>query len=272
MSKFLFVLGSPVENSLSPKMHNAGFQALKIDSEYLYFALDTKDLPGVSKFLHQECIQGASITIPFKEDIINFLDKNNLSKAAKEIGAVNTVYKKNEMLFGENTDYLGFIETLKNNINLESLKNKKALILGSGGAAKAILYALKDLEMEIDVYSRSRKDIKTIFGKKISKVKIINEIKETASYKLVINATPVGMKGHEENRSPIAANLLHPEMICFDVIYNPKMTKFLKDAKKKGAKIISGLEMLLFQGAKAFELWTDQKAPIEAMKKAIGKF
>jgi len=213
--------------------------------EYTYNKAEIKDIKDVSKFLKLPSVHGASITIPHKETIIPYLDE--ISDSAKIIGAVNTVYKKNDKLYGENTDWFGFLETLKEEVDIKVLKNKTALVIGSGGASKAVVYALKKIGMKIEIMSRTKKEIESL--------KVINKIEDTSHVKLIVNTTPLGMTGEYENQTPIDKNFISKDHICFDVIYTPEKTRFLKDAKEKGAKIINGEKMLKYQGEKAMSLW-----------------
>jgi shikimate dehydrogenase len=129
---------------------------------YLYSSLEINDMNSIYKLLRRESTAGASITIPYKKDIIKHLDKKHISIAATQIGAVNTIYKKNDMLYGENTDWSGFLKSIRNQISLGNLKNKQALIIGSGGVSKAFIYALKSIGMKITILSRSKTNIKDI--------------------------------------------------------------------------------------------------------------
>jgi len=242
---FLFVIGYPVSHSKSPKMHNATLDSLGLLGKYTYNKAEIKNIEDVAKFVRINSFHGASITIPHKETIIPYLDE--ISDSAKKIGAVNTIYKKKDKLCGENTDWFGVMKTLEKEYDTEILKNQNALVIGSGGASKAVVYALQKLGMNIEVMSRTKK--------KIDDLRVINKIEDTSYIKLIVNTTPLGMTGKHENKTPIDKKFISKDHICFDVIYTPEKTKFLKDAEEKNAKIINGEKMLRYQGEMAMKFW-----------------
>jgi len=253
MSKFLFVIGYPVSHSKSPKMHNTTLDSLGLLGEYTYSKAEIENISDVAKFIKMDSFHGASITIPHKEKIIPYLDE--ISDPAKKIGAVNTVYIKKGKLCGENTDWFGVMKTLEEEIDTEILKNQTALIIGSGGASKAVIYALKKLNMKIEVLSRTKTKASEVFPNDIKDIKVINELAKTSYFKLIVNTTPLGMIGKYENQTPINKKFISKDHICFDVIYTPKKTRFLKEAKEQGSKIINGEKMLQYQGRMAMKFW-----------------
>ena len=183
---------------------------------------------------------------------------------------MNTVVNKNGELIGHNTDGLGAVNALKKKTGL---KGKRILLLGAGGAAKAIAFALKNEGARITIAGRKKskskkaqKLAKSINGKNIC----IEEIVSLEGFDILINATPVGMKPNQK-KSPVPAKLLHKKLVVFDIVYSPLKTELLKEAKKKKCKTIGGIEMLLEQGYLGFELFTGKKAPKEKMRKAIIK-
>jgi shikimate dehydrogenase len=184
-------------------------------------------------------INGLNVTIPYKEKIITYLDE--VDKAARIIGAVNTIAKKDNKLIGYNTDYIGFIESFKNNLNF-----KNALILGTGGASKAIQYALNIKNINFDIASRKN-------NKKYISYDLINE--KIKDYDLIINTTPLGTFPDVSKKPKINYNLINENHFCYDLIYNPEKTSFLKECEKKGARIMNGLEMLKSQAEESWIIW-----------------
>jgi shikimate dehydrogenase len=215
-----------------------------------------------------ECL-GANVTVPHKQTILHRLD--SLSELALQIGAVNTIVKKGEQLIGENTDVYGFTHALA--IRRVRLKNASVAIFGAGGGAAAAAFAAaKEGAREIILLNRTTTRAEALAERILSHQPMlriaINDWDAAERSDLVINATSLGMKPHVE-ASPLPDTFrLPPRAIAFDLVYNPPLTKFLKQAKEQGARVIGGLEMLVYQGARAFELWTAKRAPIRVMKAA----
>ncbi|MDY7393667.1 shikimate dehydrogenase [Aureibaculum sp. 2210JD6-5] len=235
------LIGKDISYSFSRHYFTKKFQELKLeDHEYVNF-----DLPTIKDFskIDLEEVNGFNVTIPYKEKIMEFLDE--VDEVAEEIGAVNTIkiIHKNKLI-GYNTDYYGFEESLK-----PSLKShhKKALVLGTGGASKAILFVLNKLNIEYKVVSRTPKN-NQISYQKITK-KLLNE------YNLIINSTPLGTYPDIENCPNIPYQHLTDKHLLFDLIYNPEKTTFLSKGEAKGANIINGLKMLELQAEKAWSIW-----------------
>ena len=272
-TKILGVFGYPIKHSLSPIMHNAAIQKMKLDYAYLPLEVKPVDLKNAVESIRALGITGVNNTIPHKETIIKFLDK--ISADAKKIGAVNTVVNKNGILTGYNTDYYGFLRSISEHTKL---KNKTVFMLGCGGVSKAIAFALFDSKIknlfvsDIDI-KRAKKFL--TYKLPAGKIKVI-EHKNIANVipesDIFINATPVGMKAGDP--SPISKNLLRKNLFIYDVVYNRK-TVFSADAKNAGAKYADGMDMLVYQGAKSLQLWTGKTPPVELMKetlrKALGK-
>jgi shikimate dehydrogenase len=271
LRKSCLIIGDPIRHSLSPAMHNAGYKALGIDNQYIFLPAEVKarELKNAVKAVKALDIRGVSCTMPHKQAIIKYIDR--IDPAAKIIGAVNTVVNDGGKLTGYNTDWIGAIIPLEKVIGKTGgLKNKKAALLGTGGAARAIAFGLTKKGAKLKIFGRNiakakklAKEFKVSFGSFL-------DIHELINFDIIINATPIGMKP-DANKTPVPKEFLHEDQIVLDAVYAPGMTKLLKDAKIKGAKIISGIEMLLYQGAAQFELYTGKKAPVEAMKKAIIK-
>jgi shikimate dehydrogenase len=267
------IIGFPLSHTMSPAMHNSSFGHFKMDWEYDVFEMEADKVGGFIARMRRENIKGINVTIPHKHHVMKYLDK--IDRAASVIGAVNTVVNKNGRLTGYNTDYLGFLQSLKK--NRVSLKGKKVVMLGAGGAAHAIGYALNNFRPEefriynidlpmIDRLVRQLK-LKNVItggiGKDAEKDSAI------ASADFVINCTSVGMHGNE---APYKIDKLKKGAVVFDLIYNPAKTPFLKNAEKKGAKTINGLDMLIYQGIEAFELWTGKRPSYALVKKAVDKY
>jgi shikimate dehydrogenase len=231
------LIGKNIDYSFSVKYFGQKFNDEKIiDSEYVNF-----DLREIEDFNNLEIlkINGLNVTIPYKEKIITYLDE--VDKAARIIGAVNTIAKKDNKLIGYNTDYIGFIESFKNNLNF-----KNALILGTGGASKAIQYALNIKNINFDIASRKN-------NKKYISYDLINE--KIKDYDLIINTTPLGTFPDVSKKPKINYNLINENHFCYDLIYNPEKTSFLKECERKGARIMNGLEMLKSQAEESWIIW-----------------
>jgi len=259
--KLVFVLGNPAKHSLSPIMHNAAYNELELDYEYK--VMETNNLKKAIQELSKENVAGFNVTMPFKEEIIPLLEEVDAS--AKEIGAVNTVVNTKKGLVGYNTDGIGAVESLK---EVTSLEGKKVLLLGAGGAGKAIGFYLKEEKANITIANRpelqARKLAKLLGERSIP----IDSIKSLKEFDVLVNATPAGMEPNTESTA-IPTELLHKDLVVFDIVYDPIETKLLKEAKKKGCKTINGLEMLLNQGYAAFKLFTGKEAPEKEMRKAV---
>ncbi|MBN1383756.1 MAG: shikimate dehydrogenase [Elusimicrobia bacterium] len=274
-TKLLGIFGYPIGHSLSPLMHNAVIKKMRLEYVYLPFEVHPSRLKTAVNSINNLNIAGINVTIPHKENIIKYLNK--VSDVAARIGAVNTVVNRNGFLTGYNTDYYGFLKTIQEFRSLK-LKNKSVLMLGCGGVAKAIVFALiiskikKLIVSDVDAKA-VKKFLQVAYKINNNRCKIIgikkDEIRKYMFFAdLFINATPVGMK--EKDPSPVSKNLLKKEMFIYDVIYNRK-TQLLKDAETIGANFKGGLDMLVYQAAKSFELWTGKKPPVELMKKVLKK-
>lgn len=237
------LVGKNISYSFSKKYFSEKFQLLHFDNcDYLNFDLKTiQDFPKI--IAENKGLKGLNVTIPYKEDVIPFLDK--LSKNAKIIGAVNTItISKKKKLKGHNTDYFGFKKALK---PLLLDNHKKALILGTGGASKGIAFALKKLKIEYDFVSRNPNEFQ------FSYEELTQEIFD--EYHIVVNTTPLGTHPNIEVAPPLDYSLFTKDHIAFDLVYNPEETTFLRRAKEQGAKTKNGYEMLIFQAEKAWSIW-----------------
>ncbi len=271
--KIFALIGYPVGHTLSPYMHNAAFSKLKIKALYIPLSVEPKRLKETIKILKGAGIGGFNITTPFKSTCMRYLDR--VDKLASMIGAVNTVVAKGRRLIGYNTDATGFLRSLREDLRLAP-KNKSTLLIGAGGAAKAVAFALakegaKEIFITDIVESKATslaRNIRKHFPKCKTKPITIYDIRYTIyEINLLVNATPLGMK--KSDPLPINPKLLHNRLSIYDVVYNPSPTKLVKVAKKRKIKAVNGLGMLLYQGAEAFQLWTGRRAPVEVMRKTL---
>ena len=241
------VIGNPIEHSLSPLLHNFWLKKHGIDAIYERQLVEKNDVEKIINDIRDSKIQGINVTVPFKKVVIPFLDQ--LSDTAKETQSVNTIFKKQNELVGDNTDVYGFTEAIKlTNFNLT---NKKALILGAGGVVPSIILSLKSMgASEITLSNRTKKKADDL-KKSFPFLKVVSW-GETIKSDLIINATSIGIKLNEEIK------LDHSKLegqLFYDVIYNPPKTKFLENAKKSGKKTENGKSMCVYQAMKAFEIW-----------------
>ena len=277
-TSFLALIGNPVNHSLSPIMQNAAIKYLGLDLVYLAIPCKDEDFNSTINALKKINCKGLNITIPFKEKVFDLCSE--ISPTAKKIKAINTLKlnQKNEWS-GTNTDIEGFIYPLKK----YDLKEKKGIVLGSGGASRAAIQGLLELKLsEINVISRNKNTLKKILNDFPEDIKgIIYEESNIlnndliAEADVIVNSTPVGMQGitNEENFIPFGKNLwkaLSSKTIIYDLIYNPRQTELLKYGLKKNCIAIDGLDMLVAQGAKSLSYWTEvEEVPIEIMKDAL---
>lgn len=267
------VLGYPVKHSLSPLMHNAAFAALKINAEYRLFEKSPEEIPGFFSSLARENIKGINVTVPHKEAVVSYCSR--ISDEARLIAAVNTIKVTEEGLVGFNTDGLGFIRHLKEDLKFDP-RDKTVAILGAGGASKAVcVYLAKEGIRGISVFDINKEKLLTLTDNLKAAFKGV-EVRAASSIKglglekaeLLVNATPLGMK--ETDPPVIDEQSIPAGMLVYDLIYNPKETKLLKAARARGALISNGLGMLLYQGMASFEIWTACPAPKDAMAHALG--
>jgi shikimate dehydrogenase len=266
------VIGDPIEHTLSPAIHNAAFNHLKLDFVFLAFKVKAADLENAVWGMRGLGIHGLNVTMPHKSTVIAYLDE--VDPAVKFLGSANTILNKNGKLSGFNTDGVGALKALRENGT--ELSEKKVLLFGAGGAAKAIAFSLAEEVGELVVLNRAAEKaavladaLNRMFGKKI----VGGALSPSAVQKnlqdadILVNATSVGMHPNV-NQSLVAPQWLKSNLTVMDIVYNPVETKLAKDAKVAGAKVISGVEMLIYQGAASFKIWTERAAPIEVMRKA----
>ena len=268
------LIGWPVEHSLSPVMHNAAFKALGIDWRYELFPVPPGQLGAAVADLHAGGCRGANVTLPHKSAIMAYLDK--IDDAARAIGAVNTIAVRGTRLAGYNTDGPGFLRALRE-AGLEPA-GRRALVLGAGGAARAVVYALAQAGCSVTVFNRTVAHAAELarnlnglgLGGAVSTVPGEAALRalDLAPFDLLVNATVAGMWPNC-GESPWPAGLALPShWSVFDLVYNPLETRLLGEARQAGARAVNGLGMLVWQGALAFELWTGQAPPVGLMRAA----
>jgi shikimate dehydrogenase len=268
------VIGDPVKHSLSPCIHNAAFQHLKLDYVYVAFEVARGDIEAAVQGIKSLGIYGINVTMPHKVGIIKHLDE--LNESAKTVGAVNTILNKEGKLIGYNTDGEGALKALT--AEHQNPTGKKVVILGAGGASRSVSHSLAPLAREMMILNQTvdfekaedlAKELTAKFGSKIRYGKLSegNLKRELENADLFVNATPLGMHPNE-NETPVNHGLLHPDIAIFDLVYYPNETRLLREAKAVGAPTIEGLSMLVHQGAVSFEIWTGKKPPVDVMMKA----
>jgi shikimate dehydrogenase len=273
-TQFCGVIGNPVEHSLSPAIHNAAFQKLGLNFVYLAFRVEAigeaiKGLRALGNF------RGASVTIPHKVAAVPFLD--SVEPTARHIGAINTIVAEGGTLTGHNTDAIGALRALRE--GGAELKGRQVVMLGSGGAARAIAFALGTVTgierltlLGIDSQERTAltRDLQSKTGMTVQE-SLLDEgalRKILPDSHVLIHCTPMGMSP-KTNETAVPAALLHTGLTVMDIVYNPRDTQLLKDAKARGCRTIPGLEMFLHQAAAQFELWTHHAAPADVMRAVL---
>src|SRR5687768_10626670 len=279
----LGLIGYPLGHSLSPKLHHAALRYCDLQGEYSLFPIEPDDLQRLKGLLDRvraREIMGLNVTIPHKQNVIQFLDE--LTSTVYSIGAVNTIYLRNDILIGDNTDAPGFLADLKKFL-AESpapflgegigVGKKEALVLGAGGSARAVVYALLEDDWNVILAARRIEqtqqlaDLFTNHQLQIADFPLSNI--ELSNITLIVNTTPVGMSPNTD-QSPWPDKLPVPQYSAiYDLVYNPCETKLVKDARAQGLRAITGRGMLIEQAALAFQLWTGKQVPREIMSSAI---
>lgn len=244
-------------------MHNAAFFEKGINAVYLAF--ESNDVEGAIRGMRGLGIKGLSITIPHKTSIIPLLDE--IDPLAKDIGAVNTVVNKNSKLIGYNTDAFGAFRALEDVVQVDG---KSCIIVGAGGAARAIGYILKRHNVNLVIANRSVERGEALSRCLDSQYITMDKI-EDADADILVNTTPVGMSPNIDV-CPVPLDVLKPGMTVMDIIYNPRTTKLLRLASERGCQTVDGLGMFIYQGAEQFRLWTGKEAPVDIMKSVVEKY
>jgi shikimate dehydrogenase len=269
------VIGVPIEHTLSPTIHNAAFSHLRLDFVFLAFRVKAADLESALLGMRGLGIHGLNVTMPHKSAVAAYLDE--MDSSVKFLGSANTILNKAGKLSGFNTDGVGALKALRE--NGVKLSGKKVLLLGAGGAAKAIAFAFAQEVGELVVLNRATEKAKELaerltgtLGKEVVGDALTQDTlaENLQDSDVLINATSIGMNP-KSNQRIVPPQLLRSDMTVMDIVYNPVETKLAIDAQAAGAKVVSGVEMLIYQGAVSFEIWTGHSAPVEVMRKAALK-
>jgi len=259
------IIGNPVRHSLSPMIHNGVFK--RLDRNAVYVAFEVKNLEEALRGIRGLEVRGVSVTTPFKTQVIPFLDK--IEGLAKKIGAVNTIVNRGGKLIGYNTDCEGALGALEEKMNL---RGKRVVLLGAGGAARAIGFGLKGRDCQLIISNRTKKR-----GEGLSKevgcdyLPISSLVRMKAGEleaDVVINATSLGM-APRDGETPIPKKLLKEGMMVMDIVYQPLHTRLLREAKEKGCLTVNGLEMFIRQGVAQLEIWTGERLEIKQIRKDL---
>lgn len=273
----LGLIGYPLSHSLSPKIHTAALKSCELEGDYSLFPIHPDDKQGLKDLLNRirtKELHGLNVTIPHKQNVIERMDE--LTPTAKTIGAVNTIYLRDGKLIGDNTDAPGFLSDLKNFIGKRESKivnRKSAIVLGAGGSARAVVYALLNDEWNVTISARrieQAEQLASSFPNYHLPITSMNNLQSLISnLSLIVNTTPIGMTPNID-KSPLPENLSLPSnVLIYDVVYNPRETKLVKDALAQGLKSTTGLGMLIEQAALAFEIWTGKNPPREILWKTV---
>jgi len=265
------VVGHPISHSLSPLMHQTALNHFGIDADYFALDLNPKQIGSFAAWCNKKSFLGCNITIPFKESLQPIVDQ--LGKDAEEVGVINTISKSNHTLMGHNTDVFGFRKPLEK--YMDFIVGQRVIIFGTGGASKAVRAALIQCGAEELVFV-SRSPIK-------NQVKSAGVYTETVDYSqwqdyadeasAFINTTPVGMLPDNPNILVQTEDAFYlKNKLCYDLIYNPQETPFLKLAKQQNAKTLNGLDMLIYQGSKSFEIWTGNTFPVDKIRSVLDQY
>lgn len=260
------IVGHPVSHSLSPAMHNAAIQHLGIDATYDRFDIAPDNPEDLANFTYETDVNqigGFSVTMPYKTAMMQYMDYYD--PLAKAVGAINTVVNENSELIGYNTDVTGALAALQEKTEL---KGKKALVLGAGGAARAIAYVLKEGGATVYVHNRTMQKAQELCDEFELETIELDHV-AAAQFDVIVNTTPVGMLPNTQE-SLLHAEQISSHAVVMDIITKPLKTQLIQEAEKAGATVITGERMLLHQAVSQFELWfPEHKAPVEVMEKAL---
>jgi shikimate dehydrogenase len=267
------IIGDPVEHTLSPGMHNAAFKSVGLDHIYVPFNVKTEELEDAINGARAMGIKGLNVTIPHKTEVIKYLDY--LDIAAGLISAVNTIEFGENGAIGHNTDGIGAIRAIE---EVTSVKKKKIMVLGAGGAARAISFQLLLNEAESLVISNrtieKAQELKDDLIEKLDHEVTVTDLgtdlaRELEDTDILINTTPIGMYPNINHKPLVTADMMHKELIVNDIVYNPLKTGLIREAENAGAKTISGIKMLMYQGIESFRIWTGIEPPVEIFQSAL---
>ena len=269
------LIGYPLSHSMSKVIQEAAFKSIGAEGTYEIMETEQEDLISRLKYIRANKFNGFNVTIPLKVPITLFL--SGVDNVANVVGSANTIkVMEDSSLFGYNTDVYGFVEAIPEEIRKE-IENSEVAILGSGGAARAVGVGISILKAKkIDFYARNIINasemvsaLRENFPNTQMNCKQIESVKDLSQYKMLVNSTPIGMRSKAMGLSPIDEDVvktMNKEAVVYDIVYNPLKTELIKYAKKHGIKTIQGLDMLIYQGAKAFEIWTGKKPDVLKMK------
>jgi shikimate dehydrogenase len=275
-TKFIGLIGMPLAHSTSPAFQQAALDHCGVDARYELWETEAEELPvAVERVREDDCL-GANVTIPHKQRVLAFLDE--LDPLAKRIGAANTIVNRDGRLRGHNTDILGFMQALRRDGGFDP-RGCHALVLGAGGAARAIAVALIDggaaslTVTDVDP-ERPTTLLQHLASQGETALRSVppggEELAAAASAcRVLVNCTPIGMRhSPAENDTPIPPALIAPGVLVFDLVANPPETRLLAEARQRGARTVSGMAMLVYQGAESFRLWTGLEPPLDVMRGA----
>jgi len=268
------VMGYPVEHSLSPAMHNAAFEALNMDWIYVPLLTPPENVQEAIAGLRAMSFRGANITVPLKELIPPLMDE--LSEVAKQIGAVNTVcHREDGTLYGTSTDGIGFLRSLETE-SVSLGEYLEVVVLGTGGSARAVANALIQVGAKVTVVSRHRDRAAQMLWELGAEAHALQYtdpavVGAMQRAKVLVNTTPLGLYPNVEEMPPVPLEGLHPDMLVYDLVYNPPVSRLLREAQKRGCATLNGVKMLVYQGAESFRLWTGQYPPVDVMEQVVRK-
>ncbi len=272
-TKICGLIGDPLGQTMSPLMHNTAFEKIGADYLYVPFTVKKGDLGKAIDGMRALNLRGLNVTMPHKVAVIQFLDE--LDDLADKIGAVNTIVNNDGVLKGYNTDGGGFLQSLLER-GIEP-KGKSIVILGAGGASRAVSFILADRGASLVMLNRTLSKVEELadrlskaFPGRAEALQLNEKNLATALGKadILVNATSLGMAPNVDE-TPVSSSLLKPDLVVADAVYNPIKTRLLREAEEVGAKIVSGVNMVVWQGALAFEKWTGLKAPVEMMREVV---
>jgi shikimate dehydrogenase len=272
MNYQLGLIGYPLGHSLSPKIHTAALSAFNLQGNYSLFPIhpdDKQELFNLLTRVRAGEIHGLNVTIPHKQNVIGFMDE--LTQTAKSIGAVNTIYMRDDKLIGDNTDAPGFLSDLKRVSNSSFIIPHSALVLGAGGSARAVVYALLNDGWNVTIAARRIEQAQKLADSFTNYQLPITNLADfpLLTFHLLVNTTPLGMTPNIET-SPLPENtVLSKRTFVYDLVYNPRETKLVRDARAQGLNASTGLGMLIEQAALAFEIWTGHNPPRDILYQAI---
>ena len=269
MTKHVGILGYPLAHSVSPIFQQAALDYLHLDVRYSAWETEPSKLQERVEYLRSSEVLGANVTIPHKENVMDLLD--DLDTTGRDVGSINTIVNRGGRLIGYNTDAPGFMRGLREDGGFEAV-GKRVAMMGAGGAARAVAYGLvKAGVTSLVIVNRTIERAEALAACLIRSskgvgIEVRSALDEATEYDLLVNCTSIGMRhGAMEGRLPLPAEVIRSETLVCDLVYNPMETPLLLEAKKRGAKALDGLPMLIYQGALAFQKWTGERAPTDVM-------